>query len=159
MRIGRGRRPRGICLDDAASASRSETMRVLSAWCEMIIAERGATRLSGPDVTTLTSFLQANLDWLISHAVAADFAADIAALVANAGRALNPVRVRTIDLGQCTIAGCGGTVRATTSIDGQGSVPRIRCDAGHTWAPRQWLDLRRQLESPDSGLITRRSTP
>lgn len=155
----RGRRPRGICLDDVTTAVRSDTIRVLSSWCEMIIEERGVTGLSSLDVKTLTSFLRTHLDWLVTQAVAADFAEDIAGLVADARRALNPRQVRTIDLGQCVRDGCGGMVRATIGTGSQGSVPRVRCDAGHNWPPRQWLDLGHRLDSLAGGALDRRSMP
>ncbi|NKZ03744.1 hypothetical protein [Actinomadura latina] len=155
----RGRRPRGICLDDVTATVRSDTVRVLSSWCEMIIDERGAMRLGRLDVQTLTSFLQAHLDWLARHEAVADFAEEMAALVADAKRALDPARGRTVDLGRCATDGCGGTVRATVGAGGQGAVPQVRCDAGHSWQPRQWLDLRRRLDVPAGGAAAGRSTP
>jgi hypothetical protein len=145
VRVIRGRRPTGICLDDLTMAVRGNTIRVLASWCEMIVDERGVTGPGSLDVGVLTSFLQAHADWLAAHAVIADFAAEIASLVADARRALDPVRTRTIDLGPCTRDGCTGMVRASVGAASQGSVPQVRCDAGHTWPPQRWLDLRREL--------------
>jgi hypothetical protein len=114
----------------------------------MVVDERGVTGPGGLDVRTLASFLQAHLDWLATHAVVADFAAEIAELVAGAGQVLNPAQVRTIDLGPCTRDGCARMVRASISAVNSGSVPQVRCDAGHAWRPQQWLDLRHRLEPP-----------
>lgn len=148
IRVVRGRRATGICLDVLTVAVRSNTIRVLCSWCEVIVDERGVTGPGSLDVRRLTSFLQAHLDWLVTHAMAADFAGEIADLVAGASQVLNPVRVRTIDLGFCTRDGCGRVIRASVSTVSRGSVPQVGCGAGHTWQPQQWLDLRHQLEPP-----------
>jgi hypothetical protein len=145
VRVIRGRRPTGICLDDLTVAVRGDTIRVLASWCEMIVDERGVTGPGSLDVRALTSFLQAHVDWLATHAVAADFAAEIAGLVADARRVLDPAQVRTIELGPCARDGCARMVRASIGTVNQGPVAQVRCDAGHTWPPRQWLDLRRAL--------------
>ena len=146
LRVVRGRRPTGICLDDRTVAVREDTIRVLSSWCEMVVHEGGVTGPRSLEVGILTSFLHRHLDWLATHAAAADFAEEIAVLVAEAKQVLNPAPVRTIDLGLCTRDGCGRVVRASISIINRGSVPQVRCDSGHAWPPRQWLDLRRQLD-------------
>ena len=148
----RGRRSTGICLDDPTVAVRSDTIRVLSSWCEMIVEERDATGPGSLDVKTLTSFLRAHLDWIAAHVVAADFAEEIAALVAEAKQVLNPAQARIIDLGPCTRDGCGRTVRASMGTDNRPSAPQVRCDAGHTWRPRQWLDLRHHLDPTARGV-------
>jgi hypothetical protein len=152
-RVVRGRRSTGISLDDQTVAVRSETIRVLSSWCEMVVDERGVTGPGSLDVRILASFLQAHLDWLAAHAAAAEFADEIAALAADVGQVLNPVQVRTIDLGPCTRDGCGRTVRASISTVNQRPVPQVRCDGGHTWQPRQWLGLRHQLDLAARGAL------
>jgi hypothetical protein len=144
--MARGRRPTGICLNDGTVAVRSDTMGVLSSWCEMIVDEREVPGPSSLDVRMLARFLQAHLDWLATHAVAADFAEEITGLVVAVKQVLNPAQVRTIDLAPCTRDGCGAMIRASISTVHHRSVPLVRCDAGHTWQPRQWLDLSRQLD-------------
>jgi hypothetical protein len=146
VRVVRGRRPTGICLDDETVTVRSDTIGVLSAWCEMIVDERGAPGPGGLDVPTLASFLQAHLDWLSTHVVAADFAEEIAALVMAVRKVLAPAQERTIDLAPCPKDGCGRMVRANISTVQRRPSLQVRCDAGHTWQPWQWLDLRRQLD-------------
>lgn len=153
IRAVRGRRSTGICLDDQTVAVRSDTIRVLSSWCEMVVDERGVTGPGRFDVRTLTSFLQAHADWLATHTVAADFADEIAALAADVKQVLNPGQARTVDLVPCTRDGCGRMVRASISTVNQRSVPQVRCDAGHAWQPRQWLDLRRALDLTAPGVF------
>jgi hypothetical protein len=58
---------------------------------------------------------------------------------------LNPAQVRTIDLGLCIRDGCRRMVRAGIGAANQA---QVSCDAGHTWPPRQWLDLRHRLNPP-----------
>jgi hypothetical protein len=141
----RGRRSTGICLDELTVAARGDTIRVLASFCEMVIDERGVTGPSTLDVKALTSFLRAHLDWLVAHDIAADFAEEIVAAIADLRQVLDPVQVRTIDLGPCTRDGCGRMVRARVSVVNQRSAPQVGCDGGHTWQPRQWLGLRHQL--------------
>jgi hypothetical protein len=146
IRVAHGRRPTGICLDEATVAVRSETIGVLCAWCEMIVDKRGGPGPRSLDVRTLASFLQAHLDWLLTHTAAADFAEEIADLVMAARKVLNPVQERTIDLAPCPKDGCGQMIRANISTVQRRPGLQVCCDAGHTWQPRQWLDLRRQLD-------------
>jgi len=152
IRVVRGRRSTGICLDDQTVAVRSDTRRVLSSWCEMVVDEHGVTGPSSLDVKALTSFLGAHLNWLATHTAAADFADEIAALAADVKQVLNPVQVRTIDLAPCDRDGCGLMVRASVNTVNQRSVPQVRCDAGHTWQPRQWLGLRHQPDLTSRGV-------
>ncbi len=146
LTLVRGRRSAGISLDDRTLAVRSDTIRVLCSWCELIVDERGVSGPAALDVRTLIAYLQAHLDWLAAHTAAADFADEIAALVADVKNVLNPAQGRTIELGPCTVDGCERLVRASISTGIQRSAPQVRCDAGHTWRPRQWLDLRRRLD-------------
>jgi hypothetical protein len=146
IRVVRGRRPTGICLDDETVTVRSNTIGVLSAWCEMIVDERGVPGPGGLDVRKLASFLHAHLDWLSTHSVAADFAEEIAGLAMAFRKVLVPAQERTIDLAPCPQDGCGRMVRVNISTIQRRPGLLVSCDAGHTWQPRQWLDLRRQLD-------------
>jgi hypothetical protein len=146
IRVVRGRRPTGICLDERTVAVRSNTMIVLSSWCEMIVDERAVTGPSSLDVRMLTSFLRAHLDWLAAHVVAADFAEEIAGLVADAKQVLNPAQMQTMTLGPCAKDGCDRMVRATVGTSNRRPAPQVRCDAGHALPPRDWLELRRRLD-------------
>jgi hypothetical protein len=144
IRVIRGHRSAGICLDDETVAVRSNMIGVLSSWCEMIVEEHRVTGPRRRDVRTLASFLQAYLDWLATHAVAPDFAEEIVGLVLSVRKVLNPAQVWTIDLAPCLRDGCGQMVRASISTVQHRLPPQVCCDAGHTWQPREWLDLGRQ---------------
>jgi hypothetical protein len=146
MRAVRGRRPAGIHLDDNTLTMRSTTVAVLSSWCELIVAERGVAGPESLDVRALAAFLRAQLDWLATHAAAADFAEEIAGLVRSARKVLNPARSQMIDLAPCPRNGCGRMVRASIGAVQHRSVTQVCCDAGHTWPPREWLRLSRLLE-------------
>jgi hypothetical protein len=148
IRVARGRRPAGICLDEVTVAVRSDTIRVLSSWCGLIVDERGVTGPREPDIALLASFLRAHLDWLVTHPAAPDFAAEIAHLITGAGEVLNPARARVIDLGPCIEEGCAGMVRTSFRPGNQGSAPQVRCDAGHSWPPHLWLRLCAKLNPP-----------
>lgn len=148
IRFVRGRRPSGICLDERTLAARDETIRVLASWCQMIVAERGVTGPGDLGIASLTAFLRAHFAWLTVHPAAADFAEEIAGLADGAGEALDPASARAIDLGECIEDGCERMVRAGVQPVHQGAAPLVRCEAGHTWPPHQWLRLRHEQGPP-----------
>lgn len=137
IKVVRGRRATGIVLDDATVAVRSDVEHLLASWCEMIVQERGVARPGSRDVRKLTLYLQAHLNWLMTHEAVGDFAEEITTLVANAEQVLNPAPDRTVDLGPCMWDGCGRMLRVTISGVSQDAEPQVSCDAGHTWLPRQ----------------------
>jgi hypothetical protein len=146
IRVVGSSRPTGICLNDETVAVRGNVIAVLSSWCDVIVAEHKVTGPRSRDVKRLVSFIETHLDWLATHAVAADLAEEITGLVRSVRRVLNPAQVRTIDLAPCPVDGCGQTVRASISIVQHRSPPQVSCDAGHTWQPREWLNLSHQLD-------------
>lgn len=143
--VGSGR-PTGICLNDEIVAVRGNMIAVLSSWCDMIVEKRGVIGPKSRDVRRLASFIENCLDWLATQASAADFAEEIAGLVRSVRRVLNPAQVRTIDLVPCPREGCDQVVRASISVGQHRLPPQVSCDAGHTWQPREWLNLSRQLD-------------
>ena len=142
----------GIRLDELTVSVRGDTVRVLSSWCKLVVDERPAAGPRGIEVPRLTSFLRTHLRWLAVHAAAADFAEEIADLVADMTKILNPAQVRTIDLGPCSNGGCGQMVRASIGSASQSAATRVRCDAGHVWRPREWLRLRPQFDQADPAM-------
>jgi len=137
IKVVRGRSATGIVLDDATVEVRSDVEHRLASWCEMIVQERDVARPGSRDVPKLTLYLQAHLDWLMTHVAVGDFAEEISTLVTKAEKVLNPVSHRTIDLGPCMSDGCGRELHVTISDASQGGEARVICDAGHTWLPRQ----------------------
>lgn len=146
IRVAGSGRPTGICLNDETVAARGNVIAVLSSWCDMIVKERGVSGPRSRDVRRLASFIESYLDWLATHAAAADFAEEIAGLVRAVRRVLNPAQVRTIDLAPCPREGCGQTVRASISGVQHRLPPQVACGAGHTLPPREWLHLSRRLD-------------
>jgi hypothetical protein len=146
IRVGGGSRPTGIRLNDETVAVRGDVVAVLSSWCDLIVKERGVAGPGSRDVRRLASFIEDHLDWLAAHAGAADFADELGGLVRSVRRVLDPAQVRTIDLAPCPREGCGQTVRASISVVQRRLPPQVSCAAGHTWQPREWLNLSRQLD-------------
>lgn len=137
IKVVRGRSTTGIVLDDATVEVRSDMEHQLASWCEMIVQERDVAGPGSRDVRKLALYLQAHLDWLMTHVAVGDFAEEISALVANTEQVLNPAAHRTVDLGSCMWDGCGQVLRVTISNVSQGAEAQVSCDAGHTWLPRQ----------------------
>jgi hypothetical protein len=147
MRRGH-RQQAGISLDDKAVSVRDNVVSILSSWCGLVIEERPAAGPGGTEVPRLASYLRVHARWLAAHVAAVEFAGEIAGLVSEAAALVNPSRTRTIDLGPCATEGCGQTVRARIDSADAGAVPHVRCDAGHTWKPQQWLRLRHRFDQP-----------
>jgi hypothetical protein len=133
--------PRGISLNQAAFDARIAIEDVLADWCAMVVDERGITGPPGGQVPRLASFLADQLDWLTVHCAATDFPEEIERLAAAARDALDPHPRLPAALGACIEPGCGQPIRATSVA----RVPQVACDAGHTWQPHQWLQLRRRM--------------
>jgi hypothetical protein len=145
IRVTGGNRPTGICLNDEAVTVRGDVVAVLTSWCDLIARERGVTGPRSRDVRRLASFVEGDLDWLATHAVAADFAEEITGLVRSVRRVLDPAQVRTIDLAPCPREGCDHVVRASISLVQHRLPPQVSCDAGHDFPPREWLNLSGRL--------------
>lgn len=135
-RVG-GHRPKGIVLRDAVVTVRTDILGVLASWCGLITSERGVTGPDEPSIRRLTTFMLIHFTWLTAHPAASDFADELNHLAESARSVLTPPAEAVLDLGPCARHGCGRTVRT----DGHPPT-RARCDAGHEWAPEQWLLLR-----------------
>lgn len=141
-----GRWPGGICLNEAAVTVRSDMTVVLASWCQMVAGERRVPRPGRRTVGRLAAFLRTHLEWLSAHSAAADFAAEVAELVAAASGVICPDPMLTMDLGPCAEPGCHHILRATIRGADQSLTQQVRCDAGHIWQPHQWLLLGRRIE-------------
>jgi hypothetical protein len=138
--------PGGISLNEAVMTVRSEMTGVLVSWCQLVVGERGVPDPGHLDLGQLANFLRTHLKWLAGHAAAGDFAAEIAGLFAAAGEVTSPSPGLTLDLGPCAEPCCDRILRATIGGPGETPAHQVRCDAGHIWAPAQWLLLGRQIE-------------
>jgi hypothetical protein len=138
--------PGGISLNDAVMTVRSEMTGVLVSWCQLVVGERGLIDPGHLDFGQQADFLRTHLKWLASHAAAGEFAAEVAGLFTAAGNATDPSPGLTLDLGPCAEPGCDRILRATIGGPGESSAHDVHCDAGHSWAPAQWLLLGRRIE-------------
>lgn len=136
----------GIRLADAAVTVRSDMIGLLSSWCGLVVDERGVSKPDHLDIRQLTGFLAIHLEWLTAHAVAPDFADEIAGLAKAAREVVRPDAVIRMDLGPCVQPGCGRTVHALTRDEDGQELYRVSCEAGHVWRPDQWLVLSSRLE-------------
>jgi hypothetical protein len=94
-----GGRPEGIRLNEAAVELRSVMASVLRSWADVVTDHRSGPGPASPEIGPVACFLTTNLDWLAAHPAAADFAGEVAALVAAADKVLNPDDGRRVETG------------------------------------------------------------
>ncbi|GII54399.1 hypothetical protein Pth03_27880 [Planotetraspora thailandica] len=131
-----GTGPKGIALNEAAMNARAKIADVLSSWCALVAAQK---QVAGPGVvgvSDLAAFLERHLDWLAAHPAVGEFVAEIAQLVETGQAVIEPGRARPRALGPCDRTGCGHTVYLRYDDGAQ-----VRCTAGHSWLPHEWLAL------------------
>jgi hypothetical protein len=136
----RSSREATLPLPEAAVHARAEIRGVLASWSGLVVAELGPVGAPSRTVPAMTQFLIRNLNWLATHPAAADFAAEIAELTAQAARALDPGQKKRPPLGTCTETGCDALLYADQAAR------RIVCESGHESRYDQWLLLGRKLE-------------
>lgn len=144
QRVSGSRKSTGVLLDEEALDIRSSILGLLASWSALVADERSVARPDRRDVTHLASFLIRHLNWLLAHPAAADFAGEIAQIATHAHRSAYTRPALRMDLGQCVHPDCtAAMVEAPPAREGRAW--EIRCTAGHTWQPHQWLQLSRQL--------------
>ncbi len=126
----RGGVPGGIHLHQGALDARSRVLTVLASWSGLVVGERGGPGPRLREVDALVRYLLANLDWLLAHAAAADFEAEVRE-VARAARRVGGTEEHRREVGAC--ATCGSRVWAGRSA--------VRCERGHDLPVREWLLL------------------
>jgi hypothetical protein len=136
-------RPVGISLNEAAVRVRADVLDILSAWCALVVSERGVAGPADRAVDELAAFLDRNLVWLAAHPAAGDLAAELHGLTEAACDVADNASGETRTLGRCDRSGCGQTVFMTRTPEGGGH--RVRCAAGHAWQPHEWLLLSRRM--------------
>lgn len=140
-----GSRLPSLPINERAATARTDLVRVMAAWAGMAADEFDLTGPSPYAVDKLATFLSRQLDRLLSHPAAGDFVAELSSVAGAARRAAHGDSDRRLDVGCCTHVGCDS--RITVRIHGHDPTPHhVRCDAGHTWPPQQWLQLARRLE-------------
>ena len=139
------RRTTALPIDETAANARSAILAILAGWSALVADERAVTRPARRQAGELAAFLSRHADWLLAHPAAGEFAAEIGAVTQAARRAAHPRNEQRITLGQCPHRGCTEAVYATRISGESGGSRNVRCDAGHSWPPHQWLLLSRQL--------------
>jgi hypothetical protein len=140
--VGRvtGRGAGGLSLNGAAVSARADILAVAASWAGLIADERRVAVRPSRQVTDLSRFLLSNLDWLARHPAADDAAAEFARVVAAAKAVLDPENARRVDLGNCDVPGCSGTLRAIFG----GRASGVSCDRGHARRASEWLSMARR---------------
>jgi hypothetical protein len=129
----------GMPLNTAAVEVRTAITRVLASWSGLV-AEQRRTAAPRREVPALTRFLLRHLDWLSGHEAVGDLTEEVAGLMRAAARVVDAPPERTMPIGGCRAAGCGGTLVAR-SVRDSGAPPELVCTAtpGHRWALHEWL--------------------
>jgi hypothetical protein len=141
--VGRvtGRGTGGLALNGAAVAARADIVAVAASWAGLIADERPVATRPSRRIADLSLFLLLHLDWLACHAAAADAVTEFARVVAAAKAVLDPEDVRQVDLGECDVPGCSGTLRVVFGGRSSG----VSCDRGHTRQASEWLSVARRV--------------
>lgn len=141
--VGGARRHSGPPLDEGAMATRSRILGTLSSWAALVADERGvgAPRRRPAE---LAAFLLGHLDWLLCHPAAGDFVEELLDAAETARRAAYVKPSLVTNLGSCVHPGCARPL-SPAPLTGAKDVGQVRCAAGHTWLPHQWLALMRNL--------------
>jgi len=143
-----GSRERSLPINVAAAYARTEIQPVLLSWVVLVIEFRGVQPpRRNDDPGALARWLGRHVDWLAAHPAAGDAADEIAEARRVAFRGAYPNPVRRVELGDCPIPECAGTVAAIVR-DATAVLPSSAlCDTdpGHEWAMVEWPRLRRAM--------------
>jgi hypothetical protein len=143
------RRTTGILLDEGVITVRSKILGVLASWSALVADERTITK-PARHPAGLAVFLIKHLNWLLAHPAAANFAEEISLITTQARSAVHGQSALRIDLGQCIHPGCDTSMTTTPPTGGSERTCEVRCAAGHTWQPHQWLQLSRQIQQNEN---------
>jgi hypothetical protein len=140
----------GIELNDDAVQARSAIGRFLVRWSGRVVLERGVARPSARGHAALATFLGQHVDWLLAHPAAGQLAGELRKLARDAHQASRrDLAPRRVELGSCVHPGCDSVMSSSTPVGGVHSSMQVTCEAGHSWAPDQWLILARRIERLD----------
>jgi hypothetical protein len=151
QRVSGSHQTTGILLDEESIATRSGILSFLASWSALVADERAVARPTRRQPTDLASFLIVHLDWVLAHAAAADFAAEVARITRHACRSTYTRPSLRVDLGLCVYDDCNAALTMAPPTREGRQTFEVRCTAGHSWQPRQWLQLSRQIQQTDRG--------
>jgi hypothetical protein len=149
QRVSGTRQTSGILLDEGAIAIRSRILGLLASWAALVADERAITKLPRRRPTELVTFLVKNLSWLLAHPVAASFAEEVYLTTTDARGSVGAQQCPSVDLGRCIHPGCDAKMTTGPSTRNAKPTREVRCAAGHTWLPHQWLQLLHQIRQID----------
>ncbi|WP_433576162.1 hypothetical protein [Nocardia brasiliensis] len=153
MAPARGGLRQGIVLKDALVEARTEVLALAASWAAMVVDEARPPRRPRRDITTLVDFLLQYGDWLAVHPAIVDAMDEFAEVHALAQQVIDPVP-NQIEVGHCDRPGCHQKVYAQLATAGPGD-SLVRCSAGHSWQPHQWLALQRRVSRPQRHAVRR----
>lgn len=136
----------GIVLDADVVELRHSIMRLLSAVAARLTRDLDLPLPTGRDVEALARFLCEHHDDIATHPAAGRISDAVHRLAESARQSLHQERDEyRVPLGRCQRGGCEHIVFATRTNPGAHTAPEVTCEAGHRWAPHQWLALARPL--------------
>ena len=152
QRVSGTRQETGISLDEGAITTRSRILGFLASWCVLVADERAITKPTRRNPAELATFLIVHLNWLLAHPAAADFAEEICRTTTCARSSAYTQPDLRVDLGQCIHPGCDTNMITTPPTRDGNHSREVRCAAGHTWQPHQWLQLFHQIQQNEANL-------
>ncbi|WP_285689895.1 hypothetical protein [Actinoplanes sp. NBRC 103695] len=141
-----GSRAPSLPINEHAMAARTELLEVVAAWSALVADEFRQPRPRSRTIEELSLFLTRRLPLLLAHPAADDFTSELYTVARNARRVAHGDTGRHRTVGRCTHAGCESEVTVRMSV-GDPAPQHVRCEAGHTWPPQQWLHLVSQLRA------------
>jgi hypothetical protein len=151
-----GSRTHGLPINEHAMTARTELLEVLASWAALVADEFRQRRPRSRSIEELSLFLSRRLPLLLGHPAADDFTAELYTVALAARRAAHGDPTGHREVGRCTHAGCESTVTVRLSA-GDPAPQHVRCEAGHTWPPQQWLRLASQLRAAQTGSLRNRA--
>ena len=155
----RGGLPGSASINEAAVSARSTIISTLATWAGLVRDERPVAVELRREVTPLSAFLRAHIEWLAAHPIAQGLSEELEDAVAMAQRVVHPEAGRKLKVGACDRQECTSTVYATFRAE-NGRVPtQVSCDGGHVISPRQWLLLHHAAQSAPPEDDSRSASP
>lgn len=136
----------GIVLDAEVVELRHSIVRLLTAVAARIARDLDLSLPIDRDVEALAQFVREHRDDVAAHPAAGRIRDAIHRLAESARRVAHqePDEYRR-QLGQCQHEGCDQAVFATRGDPSASTALKVTCEAGHIWAPHQWLALAQPL--------------
>ncbi len=136
----------GLPVDERLLAARSCIVDLLVSWSGLVVEERQLTAPEDLEPATLVVLLVRNLDWLAAHPAAVDLTEEVSGLLRRVRAAFSSPGGRVESLGSCVHPGCDAAMSVAVDARRGRGAREIRCAAGHSWQPHQWLALSRRID-------------